>query len=64
MEKNTVRAIENFSSGQRGAISAEYFLRQGYKVVFLYRKFSKLPFVWRCANRRIFDEFSYDAEQG
>ena len=27
LEKNTVRSVENFSSGTRGAISAEEFLR-------------------------------------
>ena len=29
LEKNTVRFIDNFSTGSRGAASAEYFLAQG-----------------------------------
>lgn len=31
-------------SGERGASSAEEFLRRGYRVVFLYRKGSYYPF--------------------
>lgn len=38
LEKNTVRSIENFSTGRRGALSTEYFLRKGFSVIFLYRK--------------------------
>ena len=30
LEKNTVRFIDNFSTGNRGAASSEYFLAQGY----------------------------------
>lgn len=44
MEKNTVRFIDNFSTGSRGALSAEYFLRQGYAVLFLTRETSRQPF--------------------
>ncbi|KAL3071100.1 hypothetical protein niasHS_015842 [Heterodera schachtii] len=44
LEKNAVRAIENFSMGTRGAVSAEYFLRQGYNVIFFYRDESLKPF--------------------
>lgn len=39
-----VRFIDNFSSGERGALSAEYFYRQGYKVIFLHRSGSIMPF--------------------
>ena len=45
LEKRTVRFIDNFSTGTRGATSAEYFLRRGYSVVFVHRVGSKLPFV-------------------
>ena len=38
LEKNTVRSIENFSTGTRGARSAEHFLRNGHPVIFLHRK--------------------------
>ena len=44
LEENTVRTIENFSTGTRGAICAEYFLEHGYYVIFLYRDNSKRPF--------------------
>ena len=57
MEQNTVRTIENFSSGERGAKSAEYFLKKKYKVIFLYRKYSKMPFRWKYSKQNIFDEF-------
>jgi len=44
LEKNMVRFLDNFSTGNRGAASAESFLAQGYKVVYLYRKGTTLPF--------------------
>ncbi|EDV27823.1 uncharacterized protein TRIADDRAFT_21703, partial [Trichoplax adhaerens] len=52
LERNTVRFIENFSSGKRGSASAEYFIRCGYIVIFLFRKSSLQPFQrhWRSLN--------------
>ena len=44
LERNTVRFLDNFSQGTRGAVSAEYFLRHGYAVIFLYRQRTLLPF--------------------
>jgi phosphopantothenate-cysteine ligase len=44
LETQTVRYIDNFSAGTRGATSAEYFLQQGYAVIFLHRQFSLLPY--------------------
>lgn len=44
LEKQTVRFIDNFSAGTRGATSAEYFLQSGYAVIFLHRQFSLLPY--------------------
>eukprot|EP00981_Chlorochromonas_danica_P015213 scaffold10921_cov181-Ochromonas_danica.AAC.1 len=44
LEQNMVRFLENFSRGERGALSAEYFLSRGYAVIFLHRQDSKLPF--------------------
>jgi len=38
LEKNTVRSVENFSTGARGARSAEYFIKAGHPVIFLHRK--------------------------
>lgn len=44
LENNTVRFIDNFSAGTRGASSAEQFLANGYSVIFLHREFSLTPF--------------------
>ena len=44
LEERTVRFIDNFSGGMRGARSAEYFLARGYAVLFLHRTRSLLPF--------------------
>jgi phosphopantothenate---cysteine ligase (ATP) len=44
LEKQTVRFIDNFSAGTRGATSAEYFLEAGYAIIFLHRQFSLLPY--------------------
>lgn len=44
LENQTVRFIDNFSAGTRGATSAEYFLSAGYAVIFLHRQFSLLPY--------------------
>ncbi|KAL5964884.1 Phosphopantothenate--cysteine ligase CAB2 [Taenia solium] len=48
LELNTVRFIDNFSTGSRGAVSAEYFLKLGYAVIFLHRCHSLTPFTNRC----------------
>ena len=44
LEQRTVRFLDNFSAGTRGATSAEYFLEAGYAVIFLHRQFSLLPY--------------------
>ncbi|RDL31505.1 CoaB-like protein [Venustampulla echinocandica] len=44
LERQTVRFIDNFSAGTRGATSAEYFLENDYAVIFLHRQFSLLPY--------------------
>ena len=44
LENQTVRFIDNFSAGTRGATSAEYFLESCYAVIFLHRQFSLLPY--------------------
>ena len=40
-----MRSIENFSTGRRGALSAEYFLKCGFPVVFFHREGSIEPFL-------------------
>ena len=44
LERNMVRFIENFSTGQRGANISEMFLALGYVVILIHRKGSKTPF--------------------
>lgn len=44
LEVNAVRYLDNFSTGLRGAVSAEQFLRRGYGVVHLKREGSASPF--------------------
>ncbi|WVZ79714.1 hypothetical protein U9M48_027263 [Paspalum notatum var. saurae] len=44
LEQRCVRYIDNFSSGQRGAASTEYFLKAGYAVIFIHRRGSKQPY--------------------
>ncbi len=47
LERNTVRSIENFSTGKRGALCAENFLESNYIVIFLYRRDSCRPYLHR-----------------
>ncbi|OZJ05464.1 hypothetical protein BZG36_01661 [Bifiguratus adelaidae] len=44
LENQTVRFIDNFSAGTRGATSAEYFLEYGYAVIFMHRQHSLQPY--------------------
>jgi len=44
LEVNTVRFVDNFSAGTRGSASAEYFLANGFAVIFLSRDKSLQPF--------------------
>lgn len=43
LERNTVRFIDNFSTGNRGAALAEQMLHAGYAVIFLHRQ-NSVPF--------------------
>uniref|UniRef100_A0A1I7TNI8 DFP domain-containing protein n=1 Tax=Caenorhabditis tropicalis TaxID=1561998 RepID=A0A1I7TNI8_9PELO len=58
LEKNTVRFIDNFSMGTRGATSAEFFLRAGYAVIFMHREESLKPFSRHFPN--IFNSLTVD----
>ncbi|CAH0479615.1 unnamed protein product [Peronospora belbahrii] len=44
LERNTVRFLDNFSTGSRGAASVEYLLGLGYAVIYIYRPGSIAPF--------------------
>ena len=59
-EKNVVRFIDNFSAGTRGSASAEYFLQNGYAVIFLHRSTSLKPFERHMAGYYIFNILEKD----
>eukprot|EP00644_Phytophthora_capsici_P017234 jgi/Phyca11/509668/fgenesh2_kg.PHYCAscaffold_48_\ len=44
LERNTVRFLDNFSTGSRGAASVEYLLGLGYAVIYVNRPGSIAPF--------------------
>ena len=54
LEKNTVRFLDNFSTGTRGSSSAEAFVDQRYAVVFLHRDTSLRPYVRNFAPLHLF----------
>ena len=47
LEVNEVRFLDNFSTGTRGAISAEQFLSKGYAVIYLSRTGFAMPYIQR-----------------
>ncbi|KAH6782410.1 phosphopantothenate-cysteine ligase-like protein [Perilla frutescens var. hirtella] len=62
LEQRCVRYIDNFSSGSRGAASAEYFLKAGYAVVFLYREGTYQPFCRSLPNNPLLECFEVTSE--
>ncbi|KAI9223954.1 DNA/pantothenate metabolism flavoprotein [Blastocladiella britannica] len=66
LEQNTVRFLDNFSAGTRGATSAEHFLRAGYAVIFMHRQYSLRPFSRHYTHSRetVFDLLSLDPASG
>lgn len=55
LEHNTVRFVDNFSAGTRGSASAEYFLEQGYAVIFMHRVKSLEPFSRHFVGQKFLD---------
>ncbi|XP_067873511.1 phosphopantothenate--cysteine ligase [Heterodontus francisci] len=55
LESRTVRFLDNFSSGWRGAVSVEHFLGLGYAVIFLHRHRSLYPFSRRYSGLNMLD---------
>lgn len=55
LERNTVRFVDNFSAGTRGSVSAEYFLENGYAVIFMYRVNSLEPFSRHIKGQKLLD---------
>lgn len=50
IERKTVRFIDNFSTGLRGARLAEYFLEHNYCVLYIHRKGCSFPYLHRIVN--------------
>lgn len=55
LEHNTVRFVDNFSAGTRGAASAEYFLERDYAVIFMHRLKSLEPFTRHFSGQKFMD---------
>ncbi|KAJ3018456.1 hypothetical protein HKX48_002881 [Thoreauomyces humboldtii] len=65
LEKQTVRFIDNFSAGTRGATSAECFIEAGYAVIFMHRQFSLQPYSRHYTHsRNCFLDYMHVAEDG
>ncbi|KAK9878864.1 hypothetical protein WA026_003696 [Henosepilachna vigintioctopunctata] len=64
LEHNTVRFVDNFSAGNRGAASAEYFLDHDYCVIFLYRQKSLEPFTRHFSGQRLLDMLDIHSTSG
>ncbi|XP_061744773.1 phosphopantothenate--cysteine ligase [Nerophis ophidion] len=61
LESRTVRFLDNFSSGKRGASSAEYFLDAGYAVIFLHRHRSLHPYSRTFSAVNMLDTLQFNA---
>ncbi|XP_074500275.1 phosphopantothenate--cysteine ligase [Sebastes fasciatus] len=65
LESRTVRFLDNFSSGRRGASSAEYFLDSGYAVIFLHRHRSLYPYARMFSTINMLDALKFSGgEEG
>ncbi|XP_075997436.1 phosphopantothenate--cysteine ligase [Genypterus blacodes] len=59
LESRTVRFLDNFSSGRRGAVSAEHFIDSGYAVVFLHRHRSLCPYTRMFSTVNLLDALQF-----
>lgn len=64
LESRTVRFLDNFSSGRRGASSAEYFLDSGYAVIFLHRHHSLFPYTRLYSGVNLMDALQMEGDGG
>ncbi|XP_068170973.1 phosphopantothenate--cysteine ligase [Antennarius striatus] len=62
LESRTVRFLDNFSSGRRGASSAEYFIDSGYAVIFLHRHRSLYPYTRMFSTMNMLDALKFRNE--
>lgn len=63
LESRTVRFLDNFSSGRRGASSAEYFIEAGYAVIFLHRHRSLYPYTRMFSTVNMLDALQLKSDQ-
>lgn len=63
LESRTVRFLDNFSSGRRGASSAEYFIEAGYAVIFLHRHRSLYPYTRMFSTINMLDALQLKSDQ-
>lgn len=64
LESRTVRFLDNFSSGRRGASSAEYFIDSGYAVIFLHRHRSLYPYTRMFSNVNMLEALKFSGGEG
>lgn len=66
LENNTVRYIDNFSGGKRGATSAEYFFEHDYHIIFMHRLYSQTPYyrTYSHSKNSYLDFFDYNENTG
>ncbi|KAM8757149.1 phosphopantothenate--cysteine ligase [Acanthopagrus schlegelii] len=64
LESRTVRFLDNFSSGRRGASSAEYFIESGYAVIFLHRHRSLYPYTRMFSTMNMLDALKFRRDDG
>uniref|UniRef100_A0A3Q0RU92 Phosphopantothenate--cysteine ligase n=1 Tax=Amphilophus citrinellus TaxID=61819 RepID=A0A3Q0RU92_AMPCI len=64
LESRTVRFLDNFSSGRRGASSAEYFIDSGYAVIFLHRHRSLYPYTRMFLTINMLDALEFQGGDG
>uniref|UniRef100_A0A3Q2PUM5 Phosphopantothenate--cysteine ligase n=2 Tax=Fundulus heteroclitus TaxID=8078 RepID=A0A3Q2PUM5_FUNHE len=64
LESRTVRFLDNFSSGRRGASSAEYFIDSGYAVIFLHRHRSLYPYTRMFLTINMLDALQFRGGEG
>lgn len=64
LESRTVRFLDNFSSGRRGASSAEYFIEAGYAVIFLHRHRSLYPYTRMFSTMNMLDALTFSSVDG
>jgi phosphopantothenate-cysteine ligase len=63
LERNTVRFVDNFSTGTRGSLVAEYLLAHGYAVLYVHRDTAARPFM-RALSPAVSDVHAWEVAAG